>query len=444
MIDLKLLSIGLLTALAVGGVARAGMAPPAAPPATAGTTATPQTATVAALAATAATPQTATTAALATTAATPPTAATAAQAPAVARQFPALSPTADGAVLASWLESTDGGATLRYARWRDNQWSTPATVATGDDWLVNWADFPAVVELPNGRLAAQWLVREAGRGAYSVRLAWSEDGGATWSPPLTPHDDGTATEHGFVSLFPHADATGAVWLDGRAYADSRDGPMTLRWAAFDAQGVPAAAGVVDDRICDCCQTDAAATASGTVVVYRDRSPEEIRDIKLVRLEASRWSEPVVVHEDGWHINACPVNGPAVAAAGDRVAVAWFTAPEGNARSYVAFSEDGGRSFGPPVRIDDGEPVGRVDLLLLADGHALVSWMERAGEGAEVRLRRVAPDGRTGSARSAGTIDPGRASGFPRMARAGDTVLLGWTAPGEPAALRFASVTLPGQ
>jgi hypothetical protein len=292
-------------------------------------------------------------------------------------------------------------------------------------------------------MAAQWLVREAGRGAYSIRLAWSDDGGGTWSEPLTPHDDGTATEHGFVSLFPYQGGVGAVWLDGRAYAESRDGPMTLRWAAYAGGVAPRAAGVVDDRICDCCQTDAAVTSTGPVVVYRDRSPEEIRDIRIVRLEDGQWSEPLTVHQDGWHINACPVNGPAVAADGDRLAVAWYTAAGGIARSYVAFSEDAGRSFGAPVGIDDGDPMGRVDVLLLKSGDALVSWMERAGEaGAEVRLRRVSADGHAGPSRSAGPIDPGRQGGFPRMARAGGTVLLGWSEPGETSGLRFATLAFP--
>lgn len=52
--------------------------------------------------------------------------------------------------------------------------------------------------------------------AYDVHISRSNDGDASWSRPLVPHRDGTATEHGFVSLFTTQDASlAAVWLDGR-------------------------------------------------------------------------------------------------------------------------------------------------------------------------------------------------------------------------------------
>ena len=50
------------------------------------------------------------------------------------------------------------------------------------------------------------------------------------------------------------------------------------------------------------------TADGPVVVYRDRSEQEIRDISIVRLHDGKWSQPSSVFEDNWKINGCPVNG----------------------------------------------------------------------------------------------------------------------------------------
>ena len=35
---------------------------------------------------------------------------------------------------------------------------------------------------------------------------------------------------------------------------------------------------IDARVCDCCQTDAAMTSEGAVLIYRDRSDDEIRDL----------------------------------------------------------------------------------------------------------------------------------------------------------------------
>jgi hypothetical protein len=132
-----------------------------------------------------------------------------------------------------------------------------------------------------------------------------------------------------------------------------------------------------------------------------------------------------------------VNGPAVAARGDEVAVAWFTGAGGVPLVNVAFSGDAGAAFSAPVQVDDGNPAGRVDALLLADGSALVTWLERtAGGQAEVRARRVwAPadgsPGRSGPAATVATSSDARASGFPRMAALADgSLLVAWTDAGE--------------
>jgi hypothetical protein len=367
---------------------------------------------------------------------------------------PGLTAGADGELLMSWTEATDdGGHALRYAAWRDGRWTAPRTVASGKGWFVNWADFPSLRALPDGSLAAHWLVRSAdARYAYDVHIARSLDGGATWGAAIVPHDDGTPTEHGFASLFPHDGELGAVWLDGREFAGvdtthtgghGGAADMTLRFATIDRTGTVHGGVVLDARTCECCQTAAAVTSEGPIVAYRDRSPDEIRDIAIVRLVDGRWSEPTRLHPDEWHIAGCPVNGPAIVAAGRRVAVAWFTAANEEARVSIAFSDDAGRSFGPPFRIDDGDPSGRVDALLLDDGSALVSWLERTAEGAEIRVRRARPDGRTSSAtRIAGTSGE-RASGFPRMARSANEVLFAWTVPGSPREVHVAAAPLPG-
>jgi hypothetical protein len=185
---------------------------------------------------------------------------------------------------------------------------------------------------------------------------------------------------------------------------------------------------VDIRVCDCCQTDVAVTSSGPVLVYRDRSPEEIRDIRVSRYEDGAWTDGGLVHSDGWETGACPVNGPAIAARDAQVAVAWFTAADGESRVNVAFSDDAGGHFRDPVRIDDGVPAGRVDVVLLNDGSALVSWLERTGgDGAEVRIRRVGPAGHRLETVHASAPSSERAGGFPRLVQAPDgTIILAWT------------------
>ena len=339
---------------------------------------------------------------------------------------PSLSSTPDGRVLLTWHEPDGDGHVLRLAALHDTTWSDPVTVAADRPFVVNWADFPSAVALGGERLAVHWLEQEGSDDyAYGVRIAFSEDGGRSWTAPIRPHRDSTETEHGFVSMLATEDgALEAIWLDGRNFASDVQ-EMTLRSARVAPDGL-GPEHIIDARICDCCQTDAARTAAGTIVVYRDRSDGEIRDIAAVRRVNGTWSEPSIVHADGWEIAGCPVNGPAVAASGDRVAVAWFTGARDTARVLVAFSSDGGATFAAPLRVDGGRPAGRVDVLLLDDARALVSWIEGSGDAGELRVRTMAADGAADEPVTIAAVTGARASGFPRMVRSGEGVVIVWT------------------
>lgn len=356
----------------------------------------------------------------------------------------------DGTVHMSWLEplATGQGHALKVASLEGSSWSRPETVRSGRDFFVNWADFPSVLSLGDSRLVAHWLQRTGtATYAYGVRLAFSRDDGRTWSAPVTPHTDSSNTEHGFVSLWRSArgDGVEAVWLDGRKYNRAGHSPsneMSLATAAFTLDGTASLPErILDGRVCDCCQTSAAVTSRGPVIVYRDRSTDEIRDIGIVRRERSgRWTQPALVHGDGWKINACPVNGPSVSARGDDVVVAWFTAASDTPMVRVAFSRDAGATFAMPVRVDEGQPSGRVDVEIAKDGTALVTWIERTGgDGAAVRLRRVERSGRAGASATIATSSAARASGFPRMVIAGSEAIFAWTVPGRPSAVKVAKM-----
>ncbi len=349
---------------------------------------------------------------------------------------------ARGRVYLSWIERlSKGRAALRFAVREGKAWSMARTIAEGEDWFVNWADFPSIMALPDGSLAAHWLVKSGpATYAYDVRIARSFDGGKSWSAPITPHRDRTKTEHGFVSMFPAAGGgLGTVWLDGReTKADGHGGDhdsgghgqMTLRYATIRGNSKTFKIEnetLVDARVCECCQTSAALTSEGPVVVYRDRTNEEIRDISIVRLRKGRWTQPQTIHADNWRIDGCPVNGPSVAASARRVAVAWFTMGDKNSpRVRLVFSEDAGATFSTPIEIDDGDPVGRVAVMMLEDGSALVSWIERTKAGAEVRARRVRADGTRADSITVAPSGAARSSGFPRMARVRDKIIFSWT------------------
>ncbi|MEW5918425.1 MAG: sialidase family protein [Gemmatimonadota bacterium] len=357
---------------------------------------------------------------------------------------------ADGRVWLSWLEgAADSATALRVAAFNGTSWSAPATVVSRRDLFVNWADFPSLHVAENGTLVAHWLQRSgSGKYAYDVHVSRSKDDGATWSEPLILHRDRNPAEHGFVSLFAGAGSTvTAVWLDGRKYPDTAaPDEMQLISTTIDANGSLGTETVVDTRICDCCQTDAAQTSRGPLIVYRDRSDAEIRDIYAVRRDSASWTTPTAVHADNWKIPGCPVNGPAVAARGDVAAVAWFTAAEDTARVRLAYSFDAGNTFNPPLRIDGGMPVGRVDVQLGDSGQAIVAWLERTDSAsAEVRLRVAEPNGALSPPVVLASTAASRASGFPRMAlqrvNGESSLIVAWTVPGDSSRVRVARVRL---
>ena len=203
-------------------------------------------------------------------------------------------------LLLSWVEpEEDGYHRLRYANVPGGE---ARTVARGTDWFVNWADFPSVVSLGNNtRFAHSLFRRGASSHGYDFALHTSQNNGESWSSIGTPYTDSTDAQHGFVALAPWEPGALMVWLDGR----DTEGPMTLRGAMLSESGDVSSTHILDQRVCSCCQTSAARTDSGLVVVYRDRSENEIRDISSIVLTPEGFSEPRPVHDDGWEIYGCP-------------------------------------------------------------------------------------------------------------------------------------------
>ncbi|MGQ0649882.1 MAG: exo-alpha-sialidase [Gemmatimonadaceae bacterium] len=344
----------------------------------------------------------------------------------------------------TWIQRTsDSTHAVRYARMEGEAWTPASTIVERRDLFVNWADFPAVIATARGRVFAHWLQRSGtGTYAYDVHVAQSTDHGTTWGPSTVLHRDGKSAEHGFVALWEgNGDSVNAAWLDGRTTVSSQKGhgkgAMTVHTTSVAPDGSLGSELLLDERTCECCQVNAALTSAGPVVVYRDRTEDEVRDISIVRLVNGAWTAPAAVAADGWQLNACPVNGPAVAARADTVVVAWFTGAQDTARVRVAWSTDAGATFAPSMRIDTGTPVGRVDVELLDDGSAAVSWLERVPpDRGDVRVRRVARSGTLGEPFTIVTTSAARPAGFPKLVRRGPDLIAAWTVPGEEATVRL--------
>ncbi|MDG1753564.1 MAG: sialidase family protein [Rhodothermales bacterium] len=359
---------------------------------------------------------------------------------------PHLSGDPDGRVFMSWVErsktDSETEAALRWSELVDGTWTPAQTIAKGADWFVNWADVPSVTAAGSGHMMAHWLQRLGeNRYAYGVRYAVSNDEGASWSAPAWLHQDLSPTEHGFVSVVPVPTGYIATWLDGNGYASgTNEMAMHARSIAWD--GSLGEESAVDTRTCDCCPTTMTSLEDGTVMAfYRDRSEGEVRDIYTSRFENKTWSEPVPVHNDGWMLQACPVNGPAAHSSDETVAVAWFTAAGGSPAVHVAFSGDQGLTFEAPIQIDSGRPTGRVALRMVSDSEVAVMWIESAGsEEAGLMLKIINRAGKTLHTVKVADTSSARSSGYPRLEKFGDSLIAAWTVPGEPSTLQTAQVS----
>jgi hypothetical protein len=323
----------------------------------------------------------------------------------------------------SWLEPTPKAPAteaLRFARLdpKSNTWSAPRTIASGSDWLINSADFPALIVGSDGRATAVWYVNnppssaptghEHADGGYHAVFSQTADAGRTWSAPVPLTRESDSVE--FASLTTLADGRVlAVWLDGRALA--KGGKAQQLFARIVGAAGPD--GLIDAAVCDCCQTTLTAFPDGTALLaYRGRSEEEQRDIRVTRFRGTEWDEPRPLNNDDWRINACPVNGPRLTSDGGRVAAAWFTGAGDEPRVLASMSPDAGARFMLPVRIDRGKPAGHVDTAVLHDGAVLVTWLETDGS---LWLRRVSPDFSPDEPFSLAAGGNGRVKGFPRAA-----------------------------
>jgi len=338
----------------------------------------------------------------------------------------------DGNLTLSWVSSIRGKeATLYYSQFKEGKWNVPTTVASGSDWFVNWADFPA--NAINGDLILTSHLKKSASGTYTydVVLNLQTLSGEKVKENFLLNTDGIQAEHGFVSMVPNTtNGFFITWLDGRNTVEKTESghhkAMTIRFAEITNTGEIIKESELDGSTCDCCQTSITMTNDGPIIVYRDRSKKEIRDIYSIRNVNGTWIKPMPVYNDGWKINGCPVNGPKVVASLTNVAVAWFTAANEKPSVNIAFSTSKGERYNDPIKINDVDALGRVDVAFLNDKEVLVSYMETDDVGTYLRGKKVSIDGKVSKAITISEIDGGRNTGVPQLEVIGNEVFVVWT------------------
>lgn len=339
-----------------------------------------------------------------------------------------------GQVILSWIHEKDSIDILYKSNLTDKSFESPIEVSRSSDWFVNWADFPGLASFQDEQhQLAYWLeMSDSGTYDYDVHISMTADRGASWSPSKVIHNDGISAEHGFVSATSIEEGLLAVWLDGRHMKSAQDtddthshggGEMTLRSAIVTETGEILQREQIDNRVCECCQTDVVNTACGPIVVYRNRSKHEVRDVYYARYYNTAWTDPKPLYADNWQINGCPVNGPRIASKDETVAAVWFTQANNEPSVKMVISNDCGKTFGDPILIQKGENVmGRLDIEMNGNGIFICQMIQDSSK-ADIMIHQFNFQGELIHSQMIAQNGLSRKSGFPRLASVNNTLYI---------------------
>ncbi|MGY6217435.1 sialidase family protein [Methylolobus aquaticus] len=316
-----------------------------------------------------------------------------------------------------YTSSNDHGAT----------WSTPVPLGQrGDPAPIAGHGNEVQIAADGPNLVAVWQGAGAVPGTGPMIVAFSRDGGTSWSRGANPATGDLTNNQSYMDLT--ADDDGLfhlVWLDDR---DENGNSQGLRYARSLDQGETwHAETTLDATACTCCWNRVAALpGDGIVVLYRDQEPH---DMRLSRSEdgGTSWQPMSAVGDFGWHFSGCPHCGGALAIAsqGDRAtlhSIVW-TGRTDAAGLYYLSSADLGHSWSSPRAI--GTSRSRRADLAAASGELAAVFADVAAQAAAVSFIRSGDAGRTWSQPRLLT-QTAETSGQPRVLATTDGFQAFWT------------------
>lgn len=343
---------------------------------------------------------------------------------------PELTTLSDGTPVLSWLERLpEGYSRFVFAEWNGEAFNNPIEIARGTNWYQGKADVPGLISGPDNALLAHYRINSYGDFAYGIRVMVSHDNGRTWLPPIRPHENNTQAEFGFFSAIPKDNGSFLIaWLDGReTMLPTPDGkgkmPTTLRTAMINKEGKMEDEQIRDNRVCDCCPTAAIPYGSDGLLVYRDRSEEEVRDIRLLAPMAHQDLAEGTFPKDNWQVQGCPVNGPTAVMRDEKhAAIGWFTASDNKPKVQIAFSEQD-YQFGKAILLDSTHVRGRIDLAPWGQNIA-ACWVVSDGKKEKVKIAEI--EWQTGKILTQSTYEPeSRLHGNPKLVSKENTLIMAW-------------------
>ena len=261
--------------------------------------------------------------------------------------------------------------------------------ATNGISAAHGESLPALVQKPDGSFVMVFSVKNEEaefRFAGSVKYIQSVDGGATWTDSEIVHKSDTNIEnsHSFVAATLLADGeVGTVWLDGRHKLDHQ----VMYFAKTNGRNGFGEDFRIGGGTCQCCKNSLLTDENGTLhIAYRGLT-DGTRDVMHFTSNdnGTTFTKPKKISDDGWKIDACPHNGPAMTRAEDgSLHFIWYSLAGGEGLFY-ATSDDGGNSFTSRLQVGDN-PVAKHPQMEVMNGYTVAVWDELAGNGKSAHKR----------------------------------------------------------
>jgi hypothetical protein len=318
-------------------------------------------------------------------------------------------------VAVTWAASVSGKGDVYLATSRDGgrNWGQPVRVnRAAADARVSGEIPPRVALRPIAgglpEIAVTWNARE---GGAAIRTARSRDGGRTFTTPVTLQAPGAAGDRGWhASAIDDKGAVHTIWLDHRGLAATKAGDhsghkgdhdgvaMAQRSALYYGAARAGAERELFKGVCYCCKTAMVAAPGGVLyAAWRHVFDGNLRDIAFTSSrDGGRTFSPMArVHQDGWAINGCPDDGPAMAVdASGTVHMVWPTLLNGTDGTLLYATAPGGKTFGPPIRVPTlGSPKpAHPQIAIDGAGRPVIAWDEVRNGVRTAALRRAAATG----------------------------------------------------
>jgi hypothetical protein len=255
-----------------------------------------------------------------------------------------------------------------------------------------------------------WPARRDGQSV--IRYAGSKDLGRTFSPAATVAGSGMPGVRGWPAVTLGYDGgVHLVWLDGRNAPpmQHRPGHVHAQPGARSAARGPTprqdilhgswkgetsrSERAIQTNVCFCCKTAVATAGEAVYAAFRHIFPGSLRDIAVARStdNGATFRDLIRVSDDGWKIDACPDDGPAMVADGHGgIHIVWPTLVAGETpRKGIFYSTLSGDVFAPRLRLDSGDS-DPAHPQLAADHHtnAAAVWDERTSGTRRIVFRPV--------------------------------------------------------